>query len=136
MAATDISLTKYLYSVLKKLGYRHLKSMRPFPSRICVHLLSKLVVFRRTWIYVYLLIIFLLCHSFVGQIISFNGAYTYLEGPQPESGLDSADRGEGEEELLRRPQGDVRLRLLSLLNPGHLLKIFQIRVRLLSDNYI
>ena len=96
----------------------------------------KLVVFRRTWIYVLTLLIFLLCHCFVGQIISFYGTYTYLEGPQPESGLDSADRGEGEEELLRRPQGDVRLRLLSLLNPGHLLKIFQIRVRLLSDNYI
>ena len=47
--------------------------------------------------------------------------YTYLEGPQPESGLEPTDRGQGEKELLRRPQGDVRLGLLGLLDPGHLL---------------
>ena len=40
---------------------------------------------------------------------------TYLEGPQPESGLESADRGQGEEELLRCPQWNVWLSLLSFL---------------------
>ena len=64
---------------------------------------------------------------------------TYLEGPQPESGLESADRGQGEEELLRCPKWNVRLGLLSFLqgaNSTERQQILQLFLVLLGCNSI